>query len=155
MKKLIFFISLSMLILVGCEKNYERTIWINPDVECCGVKDPLNNLEWLTQTAYFDEYKTASFSFFNCILLFENDTTHENFIVTNTKTSVNWVIIYDCNGDIIDGGAYNYTNSNKIKYIKNSDNSELAGPAQPCRTCDEFFKTHTLVDSIAYFIVKP
>ena len=39
------------LIFIGCERerNYERTTWVNPDVECCGVKDPLNNLEWLNE----------------------------------------------------------------------------------------------------------
>ena len=50
MKRLIFFIPLFLFMLVGCEKKrsennsnpiekpieYERTVWINPDVECCG-----------------------------------------------------------------------------------------------------------------------
>ncbi len=59
MKKLILFISLSTLIFAGCSVKKEgdfthvkidkkRTIWINQDVECCGVKDPANNLEWLS-----------------------------------------------------------------------------------------------------------
>ena len=155
MKKLVFFISLSLLMLVGCEKHCKRTMWTNPDVECCGVKDPINNLAWLTQTAYFDEYETASYSFSNYILLFKNNTTHENFIVTNANTGVSWVIIYDCDGNEIDGGHYIYTNSNKIDYVKNGYKSELAGPPYPCRTCRDFFKTHTLIDTIAYYIVEP
>ena len=71
MKRLIFFIPLFLFMLVGCEKKrsennsnpiekpieYERTVWINPDVECCGVKDPINNLGWLKEASEFDEYK--------------------------------------------------------------------------------------------------
>ena len=75
MKRAIFVIAFfCMLIFAGCERerNYERTIWVNPDVECCGVKDPLNNLEWLRQTAYFNDYETASYSFSNYILLLKN-----------------------------------------------------------------------------------
>ena len=49
MKKLIFIFSLSALILVGCEKHYECTIWVNTDVECCNVKNPIDNLEWLKE----------------------------------------------------------------------------------------------------------
>ena len=161
MKKLVFFISLSLLILVGCDKqpskhNYERTIWTNPDVECCGINDPINNLEWITQIPYFDDYKTATFPYSNHILLFKNDITHENFIITNRKDKINLIVIYNCNGDIIDGGYYNYTNSNKINHIKNGYISELAtSPAEPCYMCDEFFQTHTLIDTIAYYIVEP
>ncbi len=157
MKKLIFFISLSLLTLVGCEKNYERTIWVNPDVECCGVKDPLNNLEWLRQTAYFNDYETASYSFSNYILLFKNNTTYENFIVTNTDNGINWIAIYDCDGNMIGGGEYpyNYKNSKKNNQVEKTYKSRKYGPAKSCDICDEFFKTHTLMDTIAYFIVKP
>ena len=154
MKKCIFIISLSLLSLVGCEKKYDRTIWVNPDVECCGVKDPLNNLEWISQTPRFKEYQTASYSYSNYILLFQKNTTHEDFIIFKIKDEINYVIIYDCNGNVIDGGAYNYTNSNKIDYIKNNYRSELPGPPKPCYICDTFFKTHTLTDTIAYFNVE-
>jgi hypothetical protein len=150
MKKLVFFISLSLLILVSCEKHCKRTMWTNPDVECCGVKDPINNLAWLTQTAYFDEYETASFSFSNYILLFKNNTTHENFIVTNANTGVSWVSIYDCEGNYIDGGHYSI--QNQTKFISSKLKND---PPEPCDTCYEFFKTHTLIDTIAYYIVEP
>ena len=147
MKKLVFFSLLSLLTLVGCEKRYERTIWVNPDVKCCGVEDPINNLEWLTQTTYFKEYKTASYSFSNCILLFKNDTTYEDFVVFNIKDRTNYIIIYDCNGNTLDGGAYHYIN-------KNVSNNINATPPAPCVICEEFFKTHTLTDTIAYLFVK-
>ena len=75
MKKLIFLILLSLLILVGCERkrsehNYERTIWVNPDVECCGVKDPLNNLGWLKEESRFYEYNEAPPTNYNYIFYF-------------------------------------------------------------------------------------
>ena len=155
MKKLIFIFSLSALILVGCEEKCKRTFWVNTEIECCSVKNPIDNLNWLKQTAYFSEYETATYSFSNYILLFKNNTTHDNFIVTNTNNNTNWIIIYDCDGNEIGGGAYNYTNSNKINYIRNGSTSENNGPANPCRICDEFFETHTLTDTIAYFIVEP
>lgn len=160
MKQHIFVIAFfCALIFAGCERerNYERTIWVNPDVECCGVKDPLNNLEWLRQTAYFNDYETASYSFSNYILLLKNNTTHENFIVTNTDNGTNWIIIYDCDGNMIGGGQYfyNYKNSNKINQVEKAYKLRQNDPAQPCEICDEFFKTHTLTDTIAYFIVEP
>ena len=127
MKRHIFVIAFfCVLIFAGCERErnekieYERRIWVNPDVECCGVKDPLNNLEWISQTPRFKEYQTASYSYSNYILLFKNNTTHEDFIIFKIKDEINYVIIYDCKGNVIDGGAYNYTNSNKIDYIKNN-----------------------------------
>ena len=112
MKKLIFFISLSMLILVGCEKNYERTIWVNPDVECCGVKDPLNNLEWLNnwyKDSYFNEDNELDYQSYGFIYVFENDSTSENFIVIRNLIYESlpcrfW--LYTCEGEFIDGGYY-------------------------------------------------
>ncbi len=149
MKKLIFFISLFLLTLMGCERNYERTIWINPDVECCGVKDPLNNLEWLKESSRFDEYIDRSSSDYNFIFLFRNKETQKNHIVVNYYSRVSWVTIYDCEGDYIDGGHYSL--QNQPKFVK----SKIANdPPEPCDTCDEFFKIHTLIDTIAYSIVK-
>ena len=80
MKRLIFFISLFMFVLVGCERernyerNYERTIWINPDVECCGVKDPLTNLEWLKEWYEFSlsiEENELSYPIYGFIYIFK------------------------------------------------------------------------------------
>ena len=165
MKKSIFIIvTLTLLVFISCgEKIVEqppkkpsdkptetteckRTIWVNPDVECCDVKDPLNNLEWILQTPRFNEYKTALYSFANYILLFKNNTTHEDFVVFNIKDKINYVIIYDCNGNILDGGEYNYIN-------KNVSNNINATPPEPCDICDDFFENHILVDTIAYSIV--
>jgi hypothetical protein len=149
MKKLIFFISLSLLTLVGCEKNYERTIWINPNVECCGVKDPLNNLKWLKESSKFDEYNAGEPTDYNFIFLFRNNETQKDHIVINRYSRVSWVNIYDCEGNYIDGGHCSIQNQTKFMSPKLKND-----PPEPCDTCHEFFKTHTLIDTIAYSMVK-
>ena len=164
MKRLIFFIPLFLFMLVGCEKKrsennsnpiekpieYERTVWINPDVECCGVKDPLNNLGWLRETSKFDECNDALSKNYNFIFLFRNKETKKDHIVVNRYRRVSWVFIYDCEGVFIDGGGYSL--QKHTQFIKNNVEND---PPEPCDTCDTFFKTHTLIDTIAYFIVKP
>ena len=191
MKKLIFLISLSLLILVGCERKrsqhnseheyeriiwvnsdvniehkhehtiwanpdeniehvYERSIWINPDVECCGVKDPLNNLGWLKETSKFDEYNEAPQTDYNYIFLYRNKLTYKDYIVVNYYYSrISWVIIYDCKGNLIDGGGYSLL---KREQIVNREYSNEC--PEPCDTCDEFFQSHVLIDTIAYSDVK-
>lgn len=154
MKKLIFIFSLSALILVGCEKHYKCTIWVNTDVECCNVKNPIDNLEWLKElyNVYKDAYKTTEFRQPDFFFLFQNDTTQENFIVIDTKGEYSsWIHIYDCNGNKIDGGVYDRYDSPQ-NTLSNDIN---ASPPVPCHICDEFFKTHTLIDTIAYLIVEP
>lgn len=97
MKKLIFFISLFLLTLMGCERNYERTIWINPDVECCAVKDPANNLEWLSNKLILE--KTTPYSY--CVLLFRNNLDSIESIVIKRDHSFSF---YDCSGIRFGGG---------------------------------------------------
>ena len=158
MKKLIFFISLSLLTLVGCEKNYERTVWVNPDVECCSVKDPLNNLEWLKElySVYKDSYfsKKIELSEPEFFFLFQNSITQENFVVIDIQGKYgSWIHIYSCDGNKIDGGIYDYhQNINSENKFSESVNET---PPPPCYICEEFFKTHTLTDTIAYFIAEP
>ena len=191
MKKLIFLISLSLLILVGCERKrsehnseheyertiwinpavnighnykrsiwanpdenieheYERTIWINSDVECCGVKDPLNNLSWLNEKSRFYEYNEAPHTDYNYIFLYRNKLTYKDHIVVNYYYSrISWVVIYDCEGTLIDGGGYSFL---KREQIVNREYSNEC--PEPCDTCDEFFQTHVLIDTIAYSDVK-
>ena len=77
MKQCIFVIAFfCVLIFAGCERNYERTIWVNPDVECCGIKDPLNNLEWLKEwyeDSYFNEELVLGAKIYGeFILLYQN-----------------------------------------------------------------------------------
>ena len=168
MKKLIIIIvTLTLLVFISCgEKIVEqppnkpsdkptetteckRTIWVNPDVECCDVKDPLNNLEWLRKTSKFDEYNTAPASDYNFIFLFKNKDTQKDYIVVNYYCCTSWVFIYDCIGNFIDGGGYSILERNKIE----EGEFTAEEPPAPCNTCDEFFNTHTLIDTIAYSIV--
>ena len=161
MKKLIFFISLSMLILVGCEKRYERTIWVNPDVECCGVKDPLNNLEWLNNW-YEDSYfnREIDYPTYEIIYLFCNNNTFDNFIVTKTfgTNYDNYFQLFTCDGEWIDEGRYLNYNSDysnpDVLYQETQINVSKYTSIPECQLCDDFFENHTLVDTIAYFYVK-
>ena len=166
MKTLKFLSFLILFVFVACEKNqgsgqteqpdvtpvvYERTVWVNEDVECCGVKDPLNNLEWLKEASEFDEYKTTSSKIYgnNFIFLFRNKDTQKDHIVVNSYCygSVAWTYIYDCDGQLIGGGDYVVRTTRKqIKFVNE--------PAPPCDTCDEFFKTHYFIDTIAYSLIQ-
>ena len=148
MKRLIFFIPLFLFMLVGCEKKrsennsnpiekpieYERTVWINPDVECCGVKNPINNLEWLKEL--YKMYKDSYFSTATglkepeFIFLFQNDITQENFVVIDLNGEYSsWITIYDCSGNKIDGGVYDggvysyHQNKNSEHIILNNINA--------------------------------
>ena len=127
-------------------------------MECCGVKDPLNSLEWLKEL-----YKLYKDSYFSTatglkepefIFLFQNDITQENFVVIDLKGEYSsWITSYNCSGDQIDGGVYDYHWNKNLENTFFSNTS--ANPPAPCSICDEFFKTHTLIDTIAYFIVEP
>ena len=100
MKKIILFISLSLLILVGCsvkkDGNFtrvkidrDRTVWINQDVECCGVKDPANNLEWFKKTT--KDLLTANISYRT--FLFSDTIISEDYIVQHSvKKSIKHLI---------------------------------------------------------------
>ncbi len=178
MKKLIFFISLSMLILAGCsvkkDGNFtrvkidkQRTVWINKDIECCGVKDPANNLEWFKKYTNSLMLQNSSYRTF----LYRDTIIPNDYIVILGHKVFKFIVIYDCNGIKIGGGGLNYfsdivacksfsrqmSNSELEKKHKHSEQNNrsnnkrnLARPS-PCFICDEFLKTHVLVDTISYF----
>ena len=160
MKKLIFLISLSLLILVGCERkrsehNYERTIWVNPDVECCGVKDPLNNLEWLNHWYKYSYFNiTIDYPIYQVVYLFSNDSTLDNFVVTRTfgNNYDNYFNLFTCDGDLIDKGEYVNYNFDYTNLYVLYQKSQI--PIPQCLLCDDFFENHTLIDTIAYLHVK-
>ena len=159
LKKLIFFIPISLLFLVGCEQptkpptesKIEHEIWINTEAECCGVKDPLNNLKWIDETFMFGEHNESPAYDYCYFLLFRNNETLKDHIVVNAFIETNCITICDCDGNIIDGGAYHLQNYQKDDEYINDIKPTMA---QPCDTCEEFFRTHTLIDTIAYQIVK-
>ncbi|MBR5824019.1 MAG: hypothetical protein IKY67_07740 [Paludibacteraceae bacterium] len=160
MKKLIFFISLSLLTLVGCEKNYERTIWVNPDVECCGVKDPINNIEWLKDLwdnrilHYFQD--SEGYSYF---LLYRNKKTSEDFIVHCEKgIEYRYITALSCNRKTIFHGSLpsNYKDpitqlpTNKMALVPPSPKTEPIS----LDVWNNFLNENTLIDTIAYYIVN-
>ena len=159
MKKSILFLAIIASIFVACEQqadknpttkpNIEPNFWINTDSECCGVKDPLNTLEWLRAKSQFDEDNENPNYQYNYIFLFRNNETQKEHIVVNRYSRVSWVSIYDCEGNYIDGGHYSI--QNQTKFISSKLKND---PPEPCDTCYEFFKTHTLVDTIAYSMFK-
>ncbi len=160
MKKLIFFISLSLL-LVGCEKRYERTIWVNPDVECCGVKDPINNLEWLNdlwnKKTSSDFQNREGYSYF---LLYRNKITSEDFIVHCEKgIGYRDITALSCNRKTIFYGSLPSNYKDPIAQLP-TNRMALVAPSPetkpiPLDVWNNFLNENTLIDTIAYFIVEP
>lgn len=182
MKKLIFFISLSLLTLVGCSVkkdgnftrvkiNRKHTVWINQDVECCGVKDPANNLEWFKKTT--DKLVSQNYSY-RTFLFRDKDTINDYIVVLHRSLYHYNTTIYRCNGMVVasgsyssrerfmDGGAFNsfrrqleQVNNNKAKTKIKKSNTYTTKKyhPRPCLMCEDFYqiKTHVLIDTISYF----
>ncbi len=161
---MIFIIAvLALIILVGCERKYGCAIWTNPDAECCGVKDPLNNLEWLKRWydysllgRYSEGYYDRSTSVYQIVYVFRNDSTSQDCIITRTfgNNYRNYFQIYSCDGYLIDYGEYNYhgdfaKSDFQIQKAK-TDTSQNIPAVEECNLCGYFFQTYTLVDTIAY-----
>jgi hypothetical protein len=99
LKKLISFIFISLLFLVGCEQptksptepKTEHEIWINTEAECCGVKDPLNNLKWIDETFMFGEHNESPSYDYCYFLLFRNNETLKDHIVVNAFIKTNCI----------------------------------------------------------------
>ena len=155
MKKLIFFISLFLLTLMGCERNYKRTIWINPDVECCGVKDPINNLEWLKEwceDSYFNEELILDAKIYGeFIFLYQNKITLEEFIVIKRKYHypTAFYIINYCSGERLALGNYSDIDDNLSESEQEINKMQYISEPE-CDICADFFYTHILIDTIAY-----
>lgn len=152
MKKLMFVVLLSLFMLVGCEeKKYDIvTIWINPTAECCGVVDPMNNLDWLKewrQISYFNKEKVDYYKIYaEHIYIYKNNTTFEDMIVrkVNMHGTLEWWYVYYCNGDVFTSGIYyNSKDFQDVELDKQYISAE-------CLECELFFSTHSLVDTIAY-----
>ena len=157
MKKLIFFISLSMLILVGCEeKKYECTsTWINPDVECCGVEDPLNNLEWLNEIhiEYKSQYLYGHKAEILC-LKYENKTTKEHSILFyEHKNSLRTVSAYYCNGGYFFCGSLG-SSPKYIDIFTVNQYTRSSEPMEPHMNSDiwnTFVQENVLMDTLAIY----
>ena len=155
--KRLFFISLSLLILVGCEeKKYECTsTWINPDVECCGVSDPINNLEWLNKIhlKQQSQYLYGSKAEILC-LKYENKTTKEHSILFyEHKNSPRTVSAYYCNGGYFFCGSL----GSSPKYIdiftvnQYTRSSEPMAPHMNSDIWNTFVQENVLMDTLAIY----
>ena len=157
MKKLIFFISLSVLILVGCEeKKYECTsTWINPDVECCGVSDPINNLEWLNaiHLKQQSQYLYGSKAEILC-LKYENKITKEHSILFY-KHNVNSRIVstHDCNGEYLWSGSLGASPEYIDIFSSNqyTRSSECMQPHMGSHIWNTFVQENILMDTLARY----
>ena len=157
MKKLIFFISLSLLTLVGCEeRKYECTdVWENHDVECCGIKDPLNNLEWLNEIhlKYKSQYLYGHKAEILC-LKYENKTTKEHSILFyKHKVYPRRVSTHYCNGDWyfsgILGASPEYIDIfTSNQYTRSSESME---PHMNSDIWNTFVQENVLMDTLAIY----
>ena len=128
-----------------CEKNYQRRHeklrdfviknekvknWINPNIECCETKDPINDLSWLVSKTNFGKYD------FSCLLLYKNDSTNEYYIVNHyidfefrrafeSNNATNFIIIYKCDGQRINGGHFLDRNSDFYEHLIFAPNKNL------------------------------
>ena len=180
-------------------KNERVKKWINTEIECCDIKDPINNLSWLIDKTNFGKYD------FSCLLLYKNDSTNEYYFVNHridvsnrcadrsVTGVINVVDIYRFDGRYFLGTAilinrnsdfYNQINVpqnntqlreyidkiNKLFNKKYSQVEELIKLVYKRKkeykqvtcfslesintSCEDFFKTHTLVDVIGYSYIK-
>ena len=165
MKKIIFLISLTILILVGCEEKFKSQFWINPDIEYCGTNVPIDSLEWFKKdflplfNQFNDDYENFYQYYSIYIYLYRNNATQEDFVVTTSYSGDYFINIYSCDGTIIDMGYFNqgnedWDNTPIKKYNKISPNNNSSS-ALKCISCDKFFETHTLTETIAYWKINP
>lgn len=166
MKKYILIIlPLLIMRLAGCEQKpkFKMDIYVNTDAEICGVKDPMNNIDWLKEN--LDHYRSKEYlepvKEDYCIY---SDSLGELCIVQVWKDGYLGVRTYTCDKTVLWGGAwsslkYDFDNippttpqdSNPKAapiHDKREDSFEKV-PPKHCRECDEFFATHTFVGFIA------
>lgn len=103
--KLILLTVIALFIIIGgagCEKKPRYEIYENHEITACGIKDPLNNLQWLK------DYCDSHSKWYSVNIFLYNNTSDVNHIMieTNTKfnqnespSSINVKYIYSCKGE--------------------------------------------------------
>lgn len=103
----------SLSLLSACKKDIEDPLNGSSNVEVCGIKDPVNNLKWLS-----DKMKVYAVGDnadkLNGVVLFEYKGENVLEIQCSICSSTN-IHQYKC-----DGTSYDFTNSNNFQdYVKN------------------------------------
>ena len=103
----------SVSLFSACKKNLEDPLSTSSNVEVCGIKDPVNNLKWLS-----DKMKVYTFGDnadkLNGVVLFEYKGENVIEIQCSICSSTN-IHQYRC-----DGTLYDFNNSNNFQdYVKN------------------------------------
>jgi hypothetical protein len=113
-KSLLLIVTCSSLsLLSACKKDIEDPLNGSSNVEVCGIKDPVNNLKWLS-----DKMKVYTFGDnadkLNGVVLFEYKGENVIEIQCSICSSTN-IHQYKC-----DGTLYDFSNSNNFQdYVKN------------------------------------
>ncbi|MDI9863430.1 hypothetical protein QM480_03780 [Flectobacillus sp. DC10W] len=103
----------SLSLLSACKKDIEDPLNGSSNVEVCGIKDPVNNLKWLS-----DKMKVYAVGDnadkLNGVVLFEYKGENVLEIQCSICSSTN-IHQYKC-----DGTLYDFSNSNNFQdYVKN------------------------------------
>ena len=113
-KSLLLIVTCSSLSLFSaCKKDTEDPLNGSSNLEVCGIKDPVNNLKWLS-----DKMKVYTFGDnadkLNGVVLFEYKGENVIEIQCSICSSTN-IHQYKC-----DGTLYDFSNSNNFQdYVKN------------------------------------
>lgn len=98
--KMILFMMIVLFLLggMGCEKEFKYEIYENHEITACGVKDPLNSIEWLAK-AEKDPKSLIS------IGLYKNIHSEENYFAFHWPNELGYTSsnYYDCNGKLVFG----------------------------------------------------
>lgn len=109
------------ILFAACESKRELKgyVYVNKDIEACGVLNPMENIEWLKEKHdYFFNLVNSNkpqvfqidergpieyYTTFNSFCLIRNDSTMEDFIIFDDRT---FSEMYDCSGKLIVYGGY-------------------------------------------------
>lgn len=135
-KKMILMIPFLFLIMgmSACEDNEPQyEIYENHEISACGVKDPLRNLEWLSE-----EIKKHSYAKSLEIYVYEENMTNDECIVIVLYTNYQGHVVFSCDGNILFSGEYHIIENTLVT----SEKKYLGMPPQPCYECKDFYATH-------------
>lgn len=95
---LLMMITLFLLGGMGCEKDFKYEIYENHEISACGIKDPLNNIQWLAK-AKKDTKSLIS------VGLYKNIHSEENYFAFHLPNDLGYttMVFYDCSGNNIFG----------------------------------------------------